>query len=223
MSRVYLQVFSHRWCPVTREGEVMPRRGSSRGQARPKRSMARRVLVATEGVLTEPLYVEGLNSYLRAAGVTVTVQKVPVGRDPLKVVQKCIEVREKAKKSSKDFDICVCLVDVDQHASLASACSLAEEEGVLLLITNLKFEVWLRWHAEDRSGALSSSQLDRVAEDLGLMREKRLSVTFPFDGVDSACMIARRIDPEMKSARIGPNPSSALPLLVDIMRGIPSA
>lgn len=185
--------------------------------------MARRVLVATEGVLTEPLYVEGLNSYLRAAGVTVTVQKVPVGRDPLKVVQKCIEVREKAKKSSKDFDICVCLVDVDQHASLASACSLAEEEGVLLLITNLKFEVWLRWHAEDRSGALSSSQLDRVAEDLGLMREKRLSVTFPFDGVDSACMIARRIDPEMKSARIGPNPSSALPLLVDIMRGIPSA
>ncbi|UTX35261.1 RloB family protein [Micrococcus luteus] len=180
--------------------------------------MARRVLVATEGTLTERLYVEGLNSHLRAAGVTVTVQPLPVGRDPLRVVQKCIEAREKAKKSNKDFDVCVCLVDVDQHTSLASACSLAEKEGVLLLISNLKFEVWLRWHAEDRSGALSSSQLDRVAEELNLVKEKRLSTTFPFDGVDSACTIARRIDPEMKSARIGPNPSSALPLLVDIMR-----
>ena len=73
-SRVYLQVFLHRSCPVAREGEVMPRDGSSRGRTRPKRSMARRVLVATEGTLTERLYVEGLNSHLRAAGVTVTVQ-----------------------------------------------------------------------------------------------------------------------------------------------------
>ncbi|MDO4791094.1 MAG: RloB family protein [Buchananella hordeovulneris] len=186
---------------------------------RPVRQLARRILVVTEGLRTEPQYVEGLNDYLRSRGTTTTVKSVPVGKDPLKVVQKCVEFRDTAARRGKEFDECVCLVDVDQHQTLASAIRCAEREKISLLISNLKFEVWLRWHVEDRRAALTSSQLDDRVERLGLVQDKVLSPNFPFDAVDHACQIARAVDGDMCAGRQGPDPSSSLPILVDLMRG----
>lgn len=186
---------------------------------RPQRQPVRRILVVTEGLRTEPLYVEGLNRHLRSKGATAVVNPVKVGKDPLKVVEKCIEKREAAARNDKDYDVCVCLVDVDQHASLTAAAQLAQEENIQLLVSNLKFETWLRWHVEDKRSALWSAQLDHLAADLGLVTGKALSPRFPFDAVQSACKIARSVDPGMKPGRKGPNPSSALPILVDLMRG----
>ncbi|MCI9887410.1 RloB domain-containing protein [Micrococcales bacterium 31B] len=101
---------------------------------------------------------EGLNRHLRSKGATVVVKPIAVGKDPLKVVQKCVEKRDEALHSDKeDYDDCVCLVDVDEHQSLPAAIQLAEREGIQLLISNLKFEVWLRWHAEDKRAALGSA------------------------------------------------------------------
>lgn len=188
-------------------------------KARPARQLARRILVVTEGLRTEPQYVEGLNDYLRSRGTTTTVKSVPVGKDPLKVVQKCVEFREKAARRDKDYDECVCLVDVDQHQTLELAIQLAQREKISLLISNLKFEVWLRWHVEDRRSALTSTQLDDCVERLKLVKDKMISPTFPFTAVDNACKIARSVDSEMRPGRKGPDPSSALPILVDLMRG----
>lgn len=186
---------------------------------RPKRQPARRILVVTEGTRTEPQYVEGLNRYLRSAGATAVVKSAPVGKDPLKVVQKCIDIRDKAASDTKDYDVCVCLVDVDQHHALPNACQLAARESVLLLVSNLKFEAWLRWHVEDGRSALNTTQLDDLTATLGLVTKKMLSPTFPFDAVHRACEIARRADPCLEPGRIGPNPSSAVPILVDLMLG----
>lgn len=41
-------------------------------KARTARQLARRILVVTEGLRTEPQYVEGLNDYLRSRGTTAT-------------------------------------------------------------------------------------------------------------------------------------------------------
>jgi len=177
--------------------------------------------VVTEGTLTEPLYVEGLSSYLRNAGATAIVKTIPVGKvgkDPMKVVKKCIEIRDKASEE-KHYDICVCLVDVDQHSELKAACTLAASEEILLLVSNLKFEVWLRWHVEEKRSQLSTTQLDRLVATLELVTKKRLSTHFPFEGVYQACDVARRADPDLEAGRIGPNPSSAMPILVDLMLG----
>lgn len=187
--------------------------------SRPKRQPARRILVVTEGTRTEPQYVEGLNRYLRSAGATAVVKPVPVGKDPMKVVRKCIEIRDKAASAKKDYDVCVCLVDVDEHNALPAACQLAALESILLLVSNLKFEVWLRWHTEDKRSALSTSQLDDLTAQLGLVTKKMLAPTFPFHAVHGACEIARRADPDLDAGRIGPNPSSAMPILVDLMLG----
>lgn len=187
--------------------------------SRPKKQLARRILVVTEGTRTEPQYVEGLNSYLRNAGATAVVKSVAVGKDPLKVVQKCIELRDKAETNDKDYDDCVCLVDVDQHDALSDAIELATQQSILVLVTNLKFEVWLRWHVEVKRSALSTSQLDTLVEDLGLLKKKSLVSSFPFQAVHDACEIARQADPSMDAGRIGPDPSSSMPILVDLMQG----
>lgn len=194
--------------------------GAQRGRrGRPHRQPARRILVVTEGTRTEPQYVEGLNRYLRSKGATAIVKPVSVGKDPLKVVQKCVEKRSEAAQNDKGYDDCVCLVDVDEHQTLSAAVQLAEREEIRLLISNLKFEAWLRWHAEDKRSALSSAQLDELVTRLGLVKGKMLSQSFPFHQVHDACKTARAIDPEMRPGRKGPDPSSSMPILVGLMQG----
>ena len=102
---------------------------------------------------------------------------------------------------------------------MPAACELAAHESVLLLVSNLKFEAWLRWHVEDKRSTLSTSQLDDLTARLKLVTKKMLAPTFPFHAVLEACEIARRADPDLEAGRIGPDPSSAMPILVDLMRG----
>lgn len=140
--------------------------GRAGAPADPRGKPARRILVVTEGTRTEPQYVEGLDRYLRSAGATAVVKSVPVGKDPVKVLRKCIAIRDKAASDAKDYDACICPVDVDQHEALPAACQLAGRESILLLVSNLKFEAWLRWHVEDKRSALSTSQLDDLTMKL---------------------------------------------------------
>ncbi|MBP6996979.1 MAG: RloB domain-containing protein [Phycicoccus sp.] len=193
-------------------------RGRAR-RSRPKRQTARRILVVAEGTRTEPQYVERLNTYLRSKASTTIVKPIGVGKDPLRVVERCVELRDAAAGGEKAYDDCVCLVDVDQHSTLEGAARLASREGIILLISNVKFEVWLRWHAEDQRSALTSSQLDDRTEKLKLITNKLLALHFPFGAVEEACRVARLADPQMESGRKGPNPSSAMPILVDLMLG----
>ncbi|WP_313279404.1 RloB family protein [Timonella senegalensis] len=194
--------------------------GAQRGRrGRPHRQPARRILVVTEGTRTEPQYVEGLNRYLRSKGATAIVKPVSVGKDPLKVVQKCVEKRDEAAQNDKGYDDCVCLVDVDEHQTLSAAVQLAEREEIRLLISNPKFEGWLRWHAEDKRSALTSTQLDDLVAKLGLVKGKILSQSFPFHQVHDACKTARAVDPQLKAGRKGSDPSSAMPILVELMQG----
>lgn len=120
---------------------------------RPTRRPNRSVLVVTEGVQTEKQYVERLNQFIRDGGTTVSVKTVGVGRDPVAVVAKCIEERAIAKKKGVLFDECVCLVDVDDHARLDDALALAAKNGIHLLISRLKFEIWLFWHVDVSTAA----------------------------------------------------------------------
>lgn len=191
-----------------------------RSSSRPQRQFAQRILVVTEGTLTEPQYIEGLQQFLRSKCANATVKTVSVGKDPLRVVQKCIKLRNGALQKDKErFDHCVCLVDVDKHQTLRAAIELAKQEGIKLLISNLKFEVWLRWHAENKRSALSSAQLDEVVSKLDLVKGKTLSPRFPYGSVQNACKTARAADPEMRSGRKGPDPSSSMPILIDLLQG----
>lgn len=201
-----------------------PRRSSSHGRSsRPKRQVYRRILVASEGEITEAQYVQRLSQILRSEAVNVSVTTVHGASDPVSVVEKCIEKREREKKSQREpFDHCVCLVDVDTHAHLDEAISLAGEHGIQLIVTNLKFEVWLLWHVSDSLGAKSSHELDALMESHSLFqKQKHLAQNFPFDAVDRAVRNAYKADPDLAANRRGPDPSSAMPVLIQLMRGTP--
>lgn len=193
--------------------------GSNQRKRRRSRELVKRILVVTEGEKTEPQYVERLDTYLRSKESTTVVKPVGVGKDPLNVVRRCVELRSKAANADRDkaYSICVCLVDVDNHANLEAACTLARRESIILLVTNLKFEVWLRWHAEAKRSVLSTTQLDDLVEKLRLVKDKYLTPTFPIESVHDACAVARQADPDMSTCRRGPEPSSAMPLLVDLL------
>lgn len=167
--------------------------------------------MTTEGTQTEPIYIEQLNAYLRSRGATAIVHRVGGGEDPLKVVRKCVDKRNAAAKADKSYDCCVRVVDVDQHATLPKAIELARAEGILLLVSNLKFEVWLRWHSEDNRSALTTKQLDAAVSKLGLVEKKHLTAHFPFGAVDDAYRIALAADPDLAAGRIGPNPRRRCP------------
>lgn len=193
-------------------------RGQWTKKRRPSRNFAKRILVVTEGQETEPQYVELLVAYLRSQATSTHVKTVGVGKDPLKVVRKCIELRDAVADDAKAFNHCVALVDVDMHQTLGDACALASKESILLLVTNLKFEMWLRWHAESTRSAMTTDQLDKRVEKLGLVSRKSLLPGFPIWQVDQAITVAQAADPGMMGGAAGPNPSSAMPLLVDLVR-----
>lgn len=187
---------------------------------RPRRRELRRLLVVSEGVATEKQYVERLNQHLRGDSVAVSVKAVGVGKDPRSVVKKCAELRDKAAKAGKAFDQCVCLVDVDQHTTLNEAITSARREGIDLVASRLKFEVWLLWHVSDSRATHKTKQLDKLMDQHGLLeREKHLSPRFPIASVDRAMDTALAADPDLSPGRVGPDPSSAMPFLVRLMRG----
>lgn len=186
---------------------------------RPSRSLHRRGLVVTEGTATETQYVERLQQHLRQASVSVSVKTVGVGKDPREVVKKCIKLKQDAIRRQKEYDWYVCLTDRDKHTTHAAAISLASKNGISLLVTNLKFEMWLLWHVADIRSRQSSSSLDHLMVRHNLLKGKDIPLRFPIQEFSNAVRIARSIDPGMESGRIGPDPSSALPILVQMMRG----
>lgn len=188
-------------------------------KSRKRRQEYRRLLVVTEGVVTEKQYVERLEQYLRASNYRVSVKSVGIGRDPREVVKKCIEFRKNAKKRDKAYDHCVCLVDVDQHTKLKEATEMAQREGIDIIVSRLKFEIWLLWHVSDSRGASTSKQLDDLVAKHKLLREKHLSPRFPIERVDEAINRAYVADPQLCRGRVGPDPSTAMPILVRMMRG----
>lgn len=175
----------------------------------------------TEGEVTEREYIDLLDQHLRSRGSAVFVKPVGLGKDPVTVVKRCIAVRDDHDKGDPElrYDDYVCLVDVDKHSGLDAAIKLAHDESIPLLISNLKFEVWLRWHVEDKTSSLSTGSLDTLMKTLGLMTGKHLANGFPLHGVDRACQTARRADPSLAAGRKGPDPSSAMPVLIDLLRG----
>lgn len=92
-----------------------------------------------------------------------------------------------------------------------------------MVVTNIKFEVWLLWHMEDSpNGYMSNSDINNQVKTISASRpfmigknNKEIHPKFPIGKYDIAIKKAQRNDPNMDFNRKGPNPSSAMPLLID--------
>ncbi|QPK79483.1 RloB domain-containing protein [Corynebacterium lizhenjunii] len=183
--------------------------------------------------MTEPRYFEGIQRQLER--VQIVVDPKP-GRkqwesNPRAVVEHCVERRNndlkdcgKGTRDKDPFRAVFAVVDVDQWdlppkgggpSQLQQAISLAQAEGVNLIISNCKFEVWLLYHVREKIG-VGCSSLSSSCESSGLLEGKNLSKSFPFGDYKVAC---QRADSQSLSefGNVGSYPSTAMPRFFDIV------
>ncbi|WP_442806296.1 RloB family protein [Streptomyces sp. NBC_01317] len=193
-------------------------RGSQRiAKSKNKRVEHRKILIAAEGVKTEPQYFERLAKTLKAKAVrVVSVRPVGVGRDPLSVVREADRRRVVEKRIGDPFDEVWCVVDVDDHASLERACVEAGRLSIDMAISAPSFEVWLLWHFEDMATSSDGRALHRTLKVKWGFSDKSIPESFPYGNYDVAAKRASRCE-EARFKHSPPNPSSSVPALIDVL------
>ncbi len=129
------------------------------------RSPATRIVVATEGVLTEPEY---LKAFSRIHGdQSVRVVPIGVGGDPRRVVERAIEESKKSKSDRLAArDSVWAMFDRDIHERFGEARDLAHGNHIRLAISNPCFELWGILHYQEQNAPLESRECQRELRKL---------------------------------------------------------
>lgn len=189
------------------------RRGGSVRRNRPNRQENRKLLIVTEGEITEVQYLQRLVQHLRTAGVTVVPHDVKGGGgEPSRVLAKA-----RGLASKGDFDAVWIVVDVDEHASLDDVLRQCTTSSETVIVSNPQFEIWLLWHFTDSGASQTKASLKKELRHYGLVG-KHLPSNFPFGRVDRAVDMAGRDGRSTPPNTRGVNPSSAMPHLVAALR-----
>lgn len=168
-------------------------------------------VVFTEGLVTEPQYLELLRQHLRPRHATFSIK--PIGKDPSRILTEC----RKAERRG-DFDRAILVVDVDQHHKLDEVLrDCRSSTSVDAIVTNPCFELWLLWHAADRRGYTETRECVSLARTNNLTGDKDLNTKFPISNFPEAVKRAQQAWSELTPNERGPNPSSAMPWLIDLM------
>ena len=114
-----------------------------------------RILVACEGKVTEPRYLE----YLRHTERIPLTLIIESGMTPKSLVERAVTLKAEANRSkdpNEHFDEVWCVFDVDEHPKIDGARQQAGENGISLVVSNPCFELWLLLHFKDHT-----SHIDR--------------------------------------------------------------
>lgn len=219
---------------IVRERKFNMRNNRHAKKQRPLYSHRDRILICTEGEATEYDYFYLFARAFKREDIHLKIEG-PDGTDPLSVLEKCIRLAEKARKDGQSYSEIYCVVDVDDPSrrdNLYRAVQKASSTRiagvpVYMVVTNLKFEVWLLWHfGEDptKGSSFDSAKIDDKVKALptGFMtgkRRKHISDSFPFENYQKASERAYKRDPDLDFNRVGEFPSSAVPLLLQRITG----
>jgi len=207
----------------------MPRRERGRGD----RSLGRRsafrdplpmILVVCEGKVSEPQYCEGFR--LARGATTVRVRVEAPGGDPLSLVERAIEIRDEAAARAKrerdenlKIDEVWCVLDVDEHARLTEARTLARREGIDLAVSNPCFELWVLLHFADHTAHLTAGQAARALRKHIPQYDKQLRFEVLEPGYPEAVRRATTLDRyHADLGQDGANPSTGAYRLTERIR-----
>ena len=136
-----------------------------------------------------------------------------IGKDPSAIYKRCLRVLKQ-----DNFDQGIIVVDVDQHERLEEMLDdCRRSPHVNALVSNPCFELWLLWHATDRRGYTETRECVRLARINNLTGDKDLNTKFPIASFPEAAKRAQQAWSELAPNKKGPNPSSAMPWLIDLM------
>lgn len=185
-------------------------RPNQRNLRRPRQHKTR-YAVFTEGRVTELQYLEKLRQRIRPQDAEFKFIKI--GKDPSAIYKRCLRVLKQ-----DNFDQGIIVVDVDQHERLEEMLDdCRRSPHVNALVSNPCFELWLLWHATDRRGYTETRECVRLARINNLTGDKDLNTKFPIASFPEAAKRAQQAWSELAPNKKGPNPSSAMPWLIDLM------
>jgi hypothetical protein len=148
-----------------------------------------RVLICSEGEVTEPSYLNGLKAELRIRLVHIEV--VPAGSNPKTLVDYAVERKREAERQARKqkddnlkYDEVWCVFDVDVHEYLPEAKQKAEANKINVAISNPCFELWLLLHFEDQRAHIERRDVQSLCRDHmpGYVKEVPFERVFPFYG-----------------------------------------
>jgi hypothetical protein len=126
------------------------------------KSVRRTVVVFTEGISTEPQYIESLKRLPHVAETTALTIEIDLsdhGRVPVTLVNDAIR-----RSRDREVDECWCMFDVEwprNHPNLAAAVDRARTCNIGLAISNPCFELWLILHFGLEGRFLNSDEAER--------------------------------------------------------------
>jgi hypothetical protein len=192
------------------------RKGGQIQRERQRRKEIKRVLIVTEGEITEVQYLQGLVQELRATGISVVPYTLHKGGgEPSLVLKTALD-----RAADGDYEAVWIVVDVDEHSSLDQVLHRCAGGAATAVVSHPEFGVWLLWHLEQTSAPQTASSLKKALRRHGFTGAcKHLPVNFPFHKVDEATAFASHVDRAVGQDERGINPSSAMPHLVELLRG----
>lgn len=220
-------------------GKKLQARSPRRRSNKHRQEAETRVLVVSEGTVTEPQYFESMRSIVRSEyAVQLVVRPKSKGdgwhSDPLSVVNECIRLKDEdaEKYNGKDvnpFAGCFAVVDVDHYAqtsvkaksTLEQALERAQEQGIQVIVSNIKFETWLLWHLGDAVPVSSSALDSECMKKRAFSGKKQIAPDFPYSDYGLAAERADRRQ-HVKINSIGSNPSTAMPRFFEELSNISS-
>lgn len=144
----------------------------SLGPTKHQRGRRRRVVhVFTEGLRTEPSYIDIIKARGLPADPTVTVEvrianaSAPGSqRKPIKLVEAAVQVMRQEARAARQNNLASdfwpqvwCLFDRDQHESIEAALKQAREGNVRVAFSHPCFEVWRLLHHKSVTGTFGGN------------------------------------------------------------------
>lgn len=183
-----------------------------------------RFLVVCEGTVTEPEYFKKFS--FQAENQLVDVEIEGRSEDPLYIVERAAQWKREAAEQAevagnpyKSYDHVWCVFDVDEHERFNEAVELAEEEDILLAVSNPCFELWALLHFEFVGGAGECGRFRELLSQHVQIDGREIPFDPLWDRYEDALENSRRLWRErVRAGRRGGNPSTRVFALTEHIR-----
>jgi len=191
-----------------------PARGKLTKDPKPK------ILVVTEGEVTEPEYIRGFTRIYRNLLVEIVIES-KAGSAPKTLVEAAKKLKKEAEKQADrkeddflKYDEVWCVFDVDEHPNIPSAKEMARDNNIKLAISNPCFEIWLWLHFAEQPGVQHRHELQKkMKQHIPSYSSKNKHVNYSDykDGYETAVSRAKKLEEEV-------NPSTSVWKLTEQIR-----
>ena len=199
-----------------------PRR---QGRPSPFREPKPTILVVSEGEVTEPEYLYGVQRACRNPRVTIKIAEehgVPATlvRIAKQQKQEAKARAEREKDENLAYDSVWCVFDVDEHPSIGEAEGLARSSEIQLAISNPCVELWLLLHFRDNPGMQDRKAIERKLKAHVPNYDKHVDYAVYAAGYSQAVTRATRMDKDAVEANDAHrNPTTGVYRLTELIRG----